>query len=336
MCKICIIHNRFGKFESRIDLSSYASVPAERCGTLIRLVSEANSLFPWRCSMIWVRQDAEPMHSLAPKIPSRGDAWSGYIPSSRTEAASERRNGTAKHRPSSARESGRAPMPGAQRRASGKFSATPRSGETPGWTAWSVRPTGPKCRSTRPDSASRLGRKRHAARLVASDASRSVENRQTLVGLLPNPHVDPRVVMPMPILRNLQRQPIVAHGVVVPDHAVDLNDWMLAQIPMERHESRALPFGRTRKPCIALRQIRLPKKAVRRIHRRDLVLAKLLRQTVPSVPNMRSERPRARGEYAAIISMPRSRIARPTCVGLPLSTLPPASGAYRQREPRST
>ena len=76
---------------------------------------------------------------------------------------------------------------------------------------------------TQLDRVSRLGRKRRAAGLVTSDASRTVENSQTLVGILPNPHVDPHVVMAMPILRNLQRSPLVAHGVVVPDHAVDLN-----------------------------------------------------------------------------------------------------------------
>lgn len=45
-----------------------------------------------------------------------------------------------------------------------------------------------------------------------------------------------------------------------------------------------------------------------------------------TVPKKRSERPRASGEYDGIIPIPSSPMARPNCVGLALSTLPPAAG----------
>ena len=66
-----------------------------------------------------------------------------------------------------------------------------------------------KGRRTRPDSISRFGRKRRAAGFVASDASRTVEDRQAFVGLLQDPHVDPGVVMAMPILRNLATAQVI-------------------------------------------------------------------------------------------------------------------------------
>jgi hypothetical protein len=42
------------------------------------------------------------------------------------------------------------------------------------------------------------------------------------------------------------------------------------------------------------------------------------------VPKLRSDRPRACGEYAAIICTPNSFIARPTCVRRCLSTFSPS------------
>src|SRR5713226_1186412 len=53
------------------------------------------------------------------------------------------------------------------------------------------------------------------------------------------------------------------------------------------------------------------------------------------VPKLRSDRPRACGEYAAIICTPSSFIARPTCVRRCLSTFSPAFTVTKKWLPRS-
>ena len=89
------------------------------------------------------------------------------------------------------------------------------------------------------------------------------------------------------------------------------------------------------KLAVQLGNIALPQEAVGFLHGGDAAHAQLCGRRPCQVPKFRSLRPRACREYAGIISMSSSRIARPICVIRCRSTISPAFGVSRKWLPRS-
>jgi len=78
---------------------------------------------------------------------------------------------------------------------------------------------------------------------VAGQAARAVEDREPAVLVDVHPHLHLDEVVPVPVRRDLQAAALVAHAVVVADHALDLHAQDLGQVAGVGHE-RAAGLGR--------------------------------------------------------------------------------------------
>jgi hypothetical protein len=85
-------------------------------------------------------------------------------------------------------------------------------------------------------------------------------------------------------------------------------------VPPRPSKSCALLRGRYTEPGIELPNVPLSQKHIGALYSGDPRQPELLRQPPLGVPKLRSDRPRACGEYAAIICAPNSFMVRPICV----------------------
>ena len=132
--------------------------------------------------------------------------------------------------------------------------------------------------------------------LVTGQAARAVEDCEPAVLVGVHPYLDLDEVVPVPVWRDLQTVALVAHAVVVADHALDLQVQNLGQIARVGHEGAAGLGRGDREAGVVLGHEALGEEAVGR--RRVVIPAR--RSSCGSrfcnVPKTRSIRPRASGE----------------------------------------
>src|SRR5580698_3880611 len=100
-------------------------------------------------------------------------------------------------------------------------------------------------------------------------------------------------------------------------------------------KGRASLRGRHTEPSVELLDVPLPQKGIGTLYSGDPATRSSCGNRPCQVPKLRSDRPRACGEYAAIICTPNSFIARPTCVRRCLSTFSPSFTVTKKWLPRS-
>ena len=115
--------------------------------------------------------------------------------------------------------------------------------------------------------------------LVAANASRAVKDRQFAIGVFVDPDLRLDEVMAVPVRRDLQNQPLVAHRVVVADDTVFLHAQRIPDIPRKRHKGGGLIFRHLDEPGVMLGEVDLFQKSVGILHGRDPPGSQFLRQT---------------------------------------------------------
>lgn len=116
----------------------------------------------------------------------------------------------------------------------------------------------------------------------------------------------------------------IAGTVIVPHYVWAEKD---PPIPAAAPPKRRAPLlCRYRELAVELGDVMIPQKLIGALQGRDSRHSQFLGNRFCQFPKFRSDRPRASGEYAAIVWAPSSCMALPTCVDRLLSTLPPAVG----------
>ena len=151
--------------------------------------------------------------------------------------------------------------------------------------------------------------------LIPPDNVRSIHDGESAIELLQHQNVAPGESRSPRRRLNLQNHVSQPDGVVVIDRAFMLNRKDTIQIQRARwNKRRSRLRSGNRETAIEPIQILLPKQRVRRFQGRDIAKTQFLSYRPYQVRKLPSPRPRACGEYAAIISIPSSFIAGPTWV----------------------
>ncbi len=176
-----------------------------------------------------------------------------------------------------------------------------------------------------------------SVRLETTHYMRPKTNGDGVVQMLMDDHRASRQRVPKGGLVQLPESVRNGDRVVLIYHPFGLDREDPVQVRSDRGTESRFSFvgGGNSELFIELRNVAVAQKLIGCFHARDLASRSSCGKRPCHVPKLRSERPRAWGEYAGIICMPNSFIALPTCVSRCLSTLSPALTVTKKWLPRS-
>ena len=153
----------------------------------------------------------------------------------------------------------------------------------------------------------------------------AVTDRNRLIQVLMDRYRAPGQSATEPGLFNLPAAVRNRNRVVLVNHSLRLHREDPVQVaPAGAPKCGTLLHRRYLELAVKLRDVLLSQKRIGALYRRNAASRSSCGNRPCQVPKLPSDRPRAWGEYAAIICIPSSFIARPTCVKRCFSTFAPS------------